>query len=294
MIEIGFAGNASINTIKRGAAVYPEVPGGAAPTAGYVAGLLTDSASFALAPLGSDYPCGRFAGRVAFPPELVLATGSNRFEVDEDAETFLLTSGSYLRIPDGFSLPQFRHLHLSCRAGVDVARILRSERWRSLSADVMHTSMGLLRAPIQECLRLADVFFCNRRELELLRELRLQLPPSLVVVVTSADSVGVYQAGTEVVSLPTIPLGRSSVLSTTGAGDCFAGGFLAGLAKGGSLTEAVCVGIAAATASVKGIGVLHVVDGPGLWRVAEEHSRHFRSASWLTAADPLAQVRARW
>ncbi len=52
------------------------------------------------------------------------------------------------------------------------------------------------------------------------------------------------------------PAARVEVVDTTGAGDCFVGGFLAALQRGASLDEAARTGNAAGAASVSALGAV--------------------------------------
>ena len=124
-------------------------------------------------------------------------------------------------------------------------------RWGRISVDV--SSVAVVRAfgvdAFVELLRqlAPDVVFANRAEAALLDG----LAPSLLVVKQGADPIELIADGERREVVPVAPV--DGVDDTTGAGDAFAGGFIAAMMRGASPTAAAAAGTAAAAAALAAI-----------------------------------------
>jgi sugar/nucleoside kinase (ribokinase family) len=106
-----------------------------------------------------------------------------------------------------------------------------------------------------------DYFFPNEIEAlsitgketvsEALEELSKQVP--LVVITVGSEGVIAKKRDGQVLSLKPFPV---QVVDTTGAGDCFAGAFLAAYLRGGSLEDSLLQANAAGAMAVTRVGVV--------------------------------------
>lgn len=137
---------------------------------------------------------------------------------------------SHFHLANPFSLPKLRP---------DAGDLMRRARDRgfSTSLDTGWDALGRWIADIGPCLPFTDVLFVNGTEAGMLTGIEdhdgaaaalLDLGTSTVVLKTGCKGCSVYRSdGRLEVPTFTVP-----VVDTTGAGDCFAGGFLAALSRG--------------------------------------------------------------
>jgi len=153
-----------------------------------------------------------------------------------------------------FAMPAFRS---------HAAETLRRARAAGLqtSLDAAWDSQGRWLQDLGPCLPNVDTLFVNEEEAQLLA--------GVENVAEAAKSLHRLGAGTVVVKLGargcivvstdgefSVPAFEVDVLDTTGAGDCFAGGFIAALQRGLSPREAARVGNAAGALSVRRVGAV--------------------------------------
>lgn len=138
-------------------------------------------------------------------------------------------------------------------ASLALVRQVRA-RWGRVSVDV--SSVGVARtygvAALGDLLRdvAPDVVFANRDEVEVVAGMAVPL----LVIKRGAEPVELVHDGRQRTSVPVDAV--DVVRDTTGAGDAFAGGFLAATVRGASPVEAARAGAAAAAAVLR----LHAVE----------------------------------
>ncbi|HOK45682.1 MAG TPA: carbohydrate kinase family protein [Bryobacteraceae bacterium] len=182
-----------------------------------------------------------------------------------------LTAGlSHFHFANFYSLPRLR---------TRAAETVRAARAAGLtvSVDTGWDSQGRWLEDLGPCLPMTDLLFANEKEARILTGiedpraagLRLcELGAGTVVVKLGGEGCLVLREGIQIsASAYDVP-----VLDTTGAGDCFAGGFLAALGRGASLQEAAQFANAVAALSIQTLGAT-----AGL-RSYEE------TAAWMSAA----------
>ncbi|KUO02775.1 sugar kinase [Streptomyces caeruleatus] len=146
----------------------------------------------------------------------------------------------------------------SCRRLV--TRALTAEpgaRPYAVSFDVNHRAAlwpdGSAPTVLRELADLADIAFVGLDEAQALwgdhltpADVRAQLPgPRVLVVKDGANDATAFSDG----GVHSVPAPRTEVVEPVGAGDAFAAGFLAGLLRGGTMTDALRLGhITAASA----------------------------------------------
>ncbi len=158
------------------------------------------------------------------------------------------------------------HFHLANIFGIphmraQAAPTLSTARQASLttSMDTGWDSQGEWLDPVAPCLRYLDVLFCNLEEARMLTGCEsqqdaasffLERGTGTVVIKLGAKGCALYRIG-ESIEIPGISVG---VIDTTGAGDCFAGTFLAARQQGATYREAAHLANAAAAMSVRHLG----------------------------------------
>jgi sugar/nucleoside kinase (ribokinase family) len=167
-----------------------------------------------------------FAGPVEFSPALVAGMG-------------------HFHLGNPFALPAVRP---------HAAETLRRARAAGLttSVDTGWDSAGRWLADLAPALPYIDLLFANadeERRLGGARELR-RMGTGAVVVKRGAEGCAVFSAEAEFTS-PAVP---APVVDTTGAGDCFAGAWLAARARGLGLQECARFANATAALSIQHLG----------------------------------------
>lgn len=182
---------------------------------------------------------------------LVKRTGQRAFVHRPGASKAALKS-----IPD---MNGFQHFHLANPFGVPALRTLAPkmlERARSegltTSMDTGWDSRGEWGKVVLPCLQYVDVLFVNEEEARLITgakswQAALKLLPAAHIVMKRGKKGAVVDGNL----IPAYPV---EAIDSTGAGDVFAGAFLAAWTRGYSLAEAVDFANAAAAMSVLELG----------------------------------------
>lgn len=163
-----------------------------------------------------------------------------------------------------------------------VPGLLATARARGIgtSIDTQWDSAGRWMADLAPSLPYTDYLFANHDEARMLtgaadpfeagRRL-MREGARTVVLKLGARGCAMFSAAGEW-QCPAFPV---PVLDTTGAGDCFVGGFLAALHRGRSLQEAAQFATAVAALSIQALGA---VEGLVSWDETEAWMRHARRA----------------
>jgi sugar/nucleoside kinase (ribokinase family) len=187
--------------------------------------------------------------------------------------TLQLTAGlSHFHFANFYSLPRLR---------IRAAATVRAARAANLtvSIDTGWDSQGRWLDDLGPCLPMTDLLFVNAEEARMLtgmadaRAAGLRLRErgtGTVIVKLGRGGCLVLREGAEI----SAPAYDVPVLDTTGAGDCFAGGFLAALGRGAPLEDAARFANAVAALSIQSLGATE-----GL-RSSDE------TAAWMSAAKP--------
>ncbi|MFB3777322.1 MAG: carbohydrate kinase family protein [Bryobacteraceae bacterium] len=176
------------------------------------------------------------------------------FPAPVDFSPALIQGISCYHLANPFALPAFRQ---------HAAESLRRARAAGLmtSLDAAWDSQGRWLQDLGPCLPHVDLLFVNEGEAHMLTGLTDPLESArmlnkagarTIVVKLGARGCMVLSDG-EVLSVPAFEI---DVLDTTGAGDCFAGGFLAAIQRGLSPREAARMGNAVGALSVRRVGAV--------------------------------------
>jgi len=172
----------------------------------------------------------------------------------------ILAGMSHFHLANVFALPEMRK-----RAPETLARARQAGL--TTSQDTGWDARGRWIADIEGCLPHLDVFFMNQDEARMLSgsadaEQAARCMQSMgardVVVKLGAEGCAVFTPD----SAERFPGFEVEVVDTTGAGDCFVGGFLAALSRGASYPQAARFANAVGALSVQKLGAVNGVRTP--------------------------------
>ncbi len=145
------------------------------------------------------------------------------------------------------------HLHISFRKGIDVDSIIQNNRvtFKSLSVDVMIHSVKECVEKIKKYKDIINILFCNLDEYRILEEHIRDIP--IVVITNNKHPVIIRQNEKNFIAKVRL---CENIISDTGAGDSFIGGFLGEYLNSKDLYRAVNSGINASNLSLSNIGPL--------------------------------------
>lgn len=238
-----------------------KVPGGNAIYSGLGVALWGERPSV-IAPVGKEYPTELLGDRVDISKcRLLDRTLRDWGLYEEDGSrifVFRSTTRNWLEYSptladlDGFTC-DFAHLApLRWELQIDLAEKLRANGTKVIGVDPDDRYLGELKPQdTAKLLGLIDLFLPSKQDAEAmfptldsvdairaLRDLAPDLP--LIAIKQGANGVIMHAAGdADYLSIPTI---AETVVDTTGAGDAFSGGTLAGFARSGSALRAVLQG----------------------------------------------------
>jgi len=174
------------------------------------------------------------------------------FAEPPELDTALISDCSHFHLANPYALP-----HMRRHAAETLKRA--QEAGLTTSVDTGWDAKGEWMKVLAPCLQWTDILFCNEEEAKLLtgrqnwREAAQDFQGhgvKVVVIKRGGDGCGVLSQGGES-ELPAFPV---PVVDTTGAGDVFAGAFLAALCRNWSLEAAARLANAAAALSVGALG----------------------------------------
>lgn len=214
-----------------------------------------------------------------------LDTGVNVVLIDENGERRFLTNphGSLRRLTEEDILPHldtaadivsFASMFVSPLLDIPAMKRLfariKAKPGRVLAVDLTKAKQGETLSDLQELLPYIDYLFPNEEEAALLTgdpdpecNAALFLEAGVGCVAMKCGQHGcLIHSANHWVHLPAYPV--EQVVDTTGAGDCFAAGFLWALSEGGDLTECGRFATAVASCSVEQVGALTGLTSPVL------------------------------
>jgi sugar/nucleoside kinase (ribokinase family) len=206
--------------------------------------------------VGDDYPLDTLRALGIDVSRVTVAKGkSPQFDIqylptlaERTLELDLGVGGGVLRIPDDFDFSDVGYVHVA--TNLPQTQIEMIERVRALaphapvSADCFDQFVIAYPKAACQVVEAADLIFANQVEYQLIE--RLCGEQVTAIVVNKGEQGAVYRRGTESVAAAAPPAG---VVDPTGAGDAFAGAYLARRAQGfdqaAALSDACRVGATA-------------------------------------------------
>ena len=204
-----------------------------------------------------------------------LTIGMNIVLVDDKGERYFLTNPqSSLRklsskdilpyVDDMADIVSFASIFVSPLLDIDametVFREIKSKPGRILAADMTKAKQGEKLDDLKKILCYVDYIFPNQEEIALLTgekdpyiNARLLVEAGVSCAVVKCGTKGcIIQTKDTLYEIPAYPV--ENVIDTTGAGDCFAAGFLYALSEGMSLLECGCFACAVASCAIECVG----------------------------------------
>jgi sugar/nucleoside kinase (ribokinase family) len=174
--------------------------------------------------------------------------------------------------PDDWVIPEIgqeRHYHLATMPpAIQLAWLEKVDTdAKCISVDTDISFIESERGEVSKLLKKSDVFFPNQDEAKALAsgdslEERAKkiafMGPKIVAIKLGQEGAFIYEKENDRVhNIPAIP---SNVVDVTGAGDAFAGGFVAGLVNTGNVFEAGWRGAVTASMAIEDYGSLHLLN----------------------------------
>ena len=204
-----------------------------------------------------------------------LTTGINIVLIDEKGERFFLTNpeGSLRKMTEEDILPylddaadivSFASIFVSPLLDIDVMerifKKIKSKPGRILTADITKAKKGEKIKDLEKILCYIDYIFPNKEEIAMLTgetdpyvNAKLLVDAGVSCAVIKNGSKGcIIQTKEGTLEIPAYPVEK--VADTTGAGDCFASGFLWGLSNGLSLEDCGRFACACASCTIEQVG----------------------------------------
>lgn len=146
-----------------------------------------------------------------------------------------------------------QHLHVSFRKGINVEQILNNQLilYNTLSIDVMIHSVKEMIPIIIKYLKKIDIIFCNMDEYQIIKE---YINNKIKVVITN-NSKPIVLIENEKIFIQKIE-NVDNIVSVTGAGDSFIGGFLGEFLLSNNLKKAIQMGMKTSQKSILQYGPL--------------------------------------
>jgi sugar/nucleoside kinase (ribokinase family) len=281
---ISVIGNISIDDL-----VFPDgstkwcLPGGNAVYSALGAALWSTPETPAprvIAPVGPEYPASDLKGRIDLSHCRTLDRTLRDWGLYEEEGTRIFTfrtkTKNWLEFsptPDDLDGASYTAAHIAplrWELQMEFARALRARGATVISVDPDDRYLDQLdQEQVLFLLNAIDLFLPSKQDIdallpgrtpvEALEELRALAPDLPVIAIKcSEDGVIMHEAGAE--SYLHVPTAATAVVDTTGAGDSFCGGMLAGYAATGSNFEAVLRGSVSASFTVEAYGPSALVD----------------------------------
>lgn len=159
-----------------------------------------------------------------------------------------------------FTFPEtinIKHLHISFRKGVNIDSILHNPniKFQTLSIDIMIHSVEDMLPYILKYQNKIKYLFCNIKEYSLIKNYINKIPYKII---TNEDKPVIVITPTENLCFPIQP--KDNIVSSTGAGDTFIGGFLSQSIDEKFINESVSCGIRNSSISLERVGALTSID----------------------------------
>ena len=247
MIDICFVGNSSIDDIKCSSG-RKRVFGGSCIYSALSCRNSTDKKIAIISNVNNELNAVLKSNKIDVIGNIL--ENINSFEIDESNNTCIFVKKKDVPIIIDEIL-NIKHLHVSFRKGVDIENILDNPNinYESLSADVMIHSVGDFIPYLVKYKNKITTLFCNAKEYTKIKKY-IQIIPNIII--TNEDKPIVLMENGKNYSYSTIAV--QSIVSTTGAGDSFIGGFLAKQAESKSISVCVFEGIKNSAISIGNFG----------------------------------------
>ena len=245
------------------------LPGGAAYFVALAASLLNSSVGVVTA-LGTDFPVETLGKRVRMDGAKKVDIEASKsiqtyFDVNDPGkrDLELFQGAAQLLKPEDIPaawMHDSKWIHVATMPPaiqLPFMKFLREQNVKatvSVDTDISFMKDEANRPIIEESFKLADIVFINRYEYEILKDKLGEFP--VVVVKKDADGALLFKKGIQVAEAKAP---STDCVDATGAGDIFAGTYIAEIVNGKNEEEALAKAVEQATTSVSKPGVTHLL-----------------------------------
>lgn len=263
MNDLLFIGNISFDKITNLNGQFKKVVGGSAFNSAYCARQVSEIKIGVYSVVGNDFPLRILQkNQINFEGLQIIEEPSNTFLIDEKAETVLFEKDPL--VLNLIQKIETKHLHVSCRKGINnCLNYLKNISHTSSSIDVYYTSLEEKFEDIISCISSTEILFLNKMEYEMLSKMlgsQLNILFPQLLIIKTEDEKGIEIMKNNHQKHFGAIRREENVVSSTGAGDSFIGGFLGAYCSAQPISSCLAFGIASATLSIQGFGVDHSVN----------------------------------
>jgi len=141
---------------------------------------------------------------------------------------------------------------------------LKNTIYHSSSTDVISSSLKEKIDEIKKCLKAINMLFLNNYEYDMLNKCldieTAHLFPKVIIFITKGKGGVTVKKHKKEISFPGINIKKEDIVSTTGSGDAFIGGFLGSYYSSRPFCESLAIGVSIATLSIQDFGISHVTN----------------------------------
>jgi len=263
--DLLFIGNISFDEITNRLGFSRCVIGGGAYNSAYCASLVSNLKIKICSTAGRDFPINIIKSRRIDVSEIHIVEGhSNTFIITEQSRDIFFENNQLLEFHLN-NKEYTKHVHISCRKGIRYPYLcLKNTIHHSSSIDVISSSLKEKIDEIKKCLKAINMLFLNNYEYDMLNKCfnteTAHLFPKVIIFITKGkDGITVKKHKKEI-SLPGINIKKEDIVSVTGAGDAFIGGFLGSYYSSCSFRESLAIGVSIATLSIQDFGISHMTN----------------------------------
>ena len=247
MIDICYVGNSSIDYIKTKNG-FKKVIGGSAVYSSIASRAITNKNITIISNISAEIERILISKNINYIGNVLQKT--NEFSIDEEKKTchFLEKVENIIEIREPLNI---NNLHISFRKGVDIEKIISNSKikYKKLTIDVMIHSVKDFIPYINRYINKIDTLFCNMEEYLLLKEYVCLIPR---IIITNEDKPIILIDGNSSYFFDIVS--SKKIISSTGAGDSFVGGFLGALCENCAINECVNYGINISELSLQNFG----------------------------------------
>ena len=247
MIDICYVGNCSIDYIKTKNG-FKKTIGGSAIYSSIASRTITSKNITIISNINKEIEKVLISKNINYIGNILPKI--NEFSINEENRTcnFLEKVEKSIEISE---LLEINHLHISFRKGVDIEKIITNPKikYKKLTIDVMIHSVENFIPYIEKYIDKIDTLFCNMKEYLLLRKYIYSIPK---IIITNEDKPVILIDGDSNYFFNVVP--SKNIVSSTGAGDSFIGGFLGALSENNNINESINYGISISNLSLQNFG----------------------------------------
>jgi len=263
--DILFIGNISFDKITSRSGISRCVIGGGAYNSAYCASLVSNLKIKVFSVVGKDFPISIIKDRgIDVSGIHIVEEHSNTFIINEQSGDIFFENNQPLEFHLN-NKEHAKHVHISCRKGIRYPYLcLKNTIYHSSSTDVISSSLKEKIDEIKKCLKAINMLFLNNYEYDMLNKCldieTAHLFPKVIIFITKGKGGVTVKKHKKEISFPGINIKKEDIVSTTGSGDAFIGGFLGSYYSSRPFCESLAIGVSIATLSIQDFGISHVTN----------------------------------